>query len=455
MTHPGDLMPWNRPRRAALALATTALVATLATACASPGASVAVPSTASPSPSTTSTTEATTNPAPTPTNGTTGTRDPLAQADLDRRLRDAAWADDVAAARDLIARGADVNAKDETQQSAYLVTTSEGYLDLLNLTLAHGGDVASKDSFNGTGLIRAGERGHTGVVGRLIQAGVEVDHVNRLGWTALHEAIVRPREREVPPGKGTPGYDDTVRVLVAGGADVRLPSRRDGVAPLDHARSKGYARQVATLEKALRQDAAGPIDKAEASRRLLAAATDGDPDAAALALRAGADLETVGEHRRTPLLLAVTHDRTDVARVLVALGANPNALDDQHDTPWLVTGVTGSVAMLEALLPAHPDLTIRNRFGGLSVIPASVRGHVDYVRRVVQTGIDVNHVNDLGWTAMLEAVILGDGGPRHQDIVRILLAAGANRSIADKDGVTPLQHAQRKGYRELAAILAA
>ena len=79
----------------------------------------------------------------------------------------------------------------------------------------------------------------------------------------------------------------------------------------------------------------------------------------------------------------------------------------------------------------------------------------DYVRRVVQTGIDVNHVNDLGWTAMLEAVILGDGGPRHQELVRILLAAGANRSIADKDGVTPLQHAQRKGYRELAAILAA
>ena len=108
-------------------------------------------------------------------------------------------------------------------------------------------------------------------------------------------------------------------------------------------------------------------------------------------------------------MLAVTEDRLAVARLLVYLGADPDALDEQHDTPWLVTGVTGSVDMLEVLLPARPDLTIRNRFGGTSLIPASERGHVDYVRRVVRTGIDVNHVNDLGWTALLEAVILGDG----------------------------------------------
>ncbi|HWI32754.1 MAG TPA: ankyrin repeat domain-containing protein [Lapillicoccus sp.] len=428
---------WLRTRSLALG---GVLVAAFAAACASadPGGT-SIGSAASTPQSTT------TPPSTSSSSGAPGTRDAAHQSDLDQRLRDAAWANDLSAAQDLIAQGADVNAKDETQQSAYLVATSEGFLDLLNLTLAHGADVTSKDSFNGTGLIRAGERGHTGVVGRLIRAGVEVDHVNRLGWTALHEAIIL--------GKGTPAYDDTVRVLVAGRADLRLASRRDGVAPLDHARSKGYARQVATIDKALRQDAAGSVDKAEANRRLLAAAAAGDADGVALALRAGADQETTDDRRRTPLLLAVTNDHVDVARVLVALGANPNALDAQHDTPWLVTGVTGSVPMLEALLPAHPDLALRNRFGGVSVIPASERGHVEYVRRVVQTGIDVNHVNDLGWTALLEAVILGDGGPRHQEIVRILVAAGADRSIADQSGVTALQHAQRKGYREIAAIL--
>ena len=81
------------------------------------------------------------------------------------------------------------------------------------------------------------------------------------------------------------------------------------------------------------------------------------------------------------------------------------------------------------------------------MIPASERGHVDYVRRVVTTGIDVDHVNRLGWTALLEAVILGDGGEAHQEIVRILLAAGADPSIADGDGVTALEHARARVLR--------
>ena len=76
-----------------------------------------------------------------------------------------------------------------------------------------------------------------------------------------------------------------------------------------------------------------------------------------------------------------------------------------------------------------------------------------YVRRVVRTQVDLDHVNDLGWTALLEAVILGDGGEAHQEIVRILLDAGADPGIADHDGVTPLQHAERLGHREIAALL--
>ncbi|UYM03437.1 ankyrin repeat domain-containing protein [Solicola gregarius] len=362
------------------------------------------------------------------------------QAELDSRLIEAAWDNHVSRVRRLIEDGADVNAKDDTEQSAYLVATSEGYDDLLDLTLRHGADVTSLDSFDGTGLIRAAERGHAGVVGRLIQADIDVNHVNNLGWTALHEAIVL--------GDGSGRYVDTVRTLVAGGADVRLPSAQDGVAPIDHATRKGYDAVAETLRAALDERPIARPDQA-----LLDAAASGDADRAALAIRAGAELEVGDERGRTPLLVAVTNDRIDVARLLVALGADPDALDDQHDTPWLVTGVTGSVPMLEALLSADPDLSIRNRYGGLSAIPASERGHVEYVRRVVRTDIDINHVNDLGWTALLEAVILGDGSRPYQEIVRILLAAGADPAIADGDGVTALQHAESSGQDGVANVL--
>jgi uncharacterized protein len=190
------------------------------------------------------------------------------------------------------------------------------------------------------------------------------------------------------------------------------------------------------------------------AQALLDGATAGNGDAVAAALTRGAPIEARDARGRTALTLAVLGDHVGVAVLLVAHGADPDALDDRNDTPWLTTGVTGSVAMLEVLLPATPDLALRNRYGGVSIIPASERGHVDYVRRVATTGIDVDHVNDLGWTALLEAVILGDGSPPYQEIVSILLAAGADPALADRDGVTAYEHALRLGHSHLAATLA-
>lgn len=177
-------------------------------------------------------------------------------------------------------------------------------------------------------------------------------------------------------------------------------------------------------------------------------------DAAAVALRNGARIEARDAAGRTPLLLAATGGHVEVARLLVNLGADPDAQDDQQDSAWLVTGVTGSVAMAETLLPADPDLGLLNRFGGTSIIPASERGHVAYVRRVARTDINLDHVNDLGWTALLEAVVLGDGGRRHQQVVRALLGAGADPTIPDAEGRTPIARARGRGQVAIAHMLA-
>ena len=146
-------------------------------------------------------------------------------------------------ARELIEAGADVNAKDETVQSAYLIATSEVGDDpaLLELTLANGADVRSLDSYDGTGLIRAADRGFTTIVARLLETDIDVDHVNRLGWTALLEAIIL--------GGGDAAHTEVVRLLVEAGADVNLADGQ-GVTPLAHAEQSGYDEMVEILRAA-------------------------------------------------------------------------------------------------------------------------------------------------------------------------------------------------------------
>lgn len=272
-----------------------------------------------PGPETALSAESSGPPTPTPTGSpeASASARPLTaaqQAQVDERLRRAAWRNDVRAARRLIARGADVNAKDETQQSTYLIATSEGYLDLLRLTLRNGARLDDKDSWNGTGLIRAAERGHFRVVGELLRAGIDRDHVNRIGYQAVHEAVWLGEDNEA--------YASTLRVLAAGGVRLSDKSVREALTPLAMARTRGYARLEKTLTTLTTTRPPADPDAA-----LLRAAAAGDADAVAVALRAGADIEARDGRRRTALLRASTRDRVSVANLLVAMGADPSIRD--------------------------------------------------------------------------------------------------------------------------------
>lgn len=193
----------------------------------------------------------------------------------------------------------------------------------------------------------------------------------------------------------------------------------------------------------------------EAQTGLLEAAGRGDLAAVNRLIAAKADLEQRDGQRQTPLLLAVTGNHVAVAKALLAAGASPNAQAANQDTPWLLAGASGRTEIIAAMLPFKPDLTIRNRYGGNALIPACERAHVETAKLLLTSGIDVNHVNNLGWTCLLEIVILGDGGPRHQQVAKLVLDAGANPNLADKDGVSPLAHARKRGQNEVAKLIAA
>jgi len=189
------------------------------------------------------------------------------------------------------------------------------------------------------------------------------------------------------------------------------------------------------------------------ARGLLDAAATGDVAAIKGALAAGVKVDVRDGEGRTPLLIATHSNQVEAARVLIAAGADANAKDDIQDTPYLYAGAEGRNEILKMTLAHGANLKDINRYGGTALIPAAHHGHPETVAILLATAIDKDHVNKLGWTALLEAIILGDGGRAHTKIVKLLVDAGANVNIADSDGVRPLTHAKRQGYREIVEIL--
>jgi ankyrin repeat protein len=142
--------------------------------------------------------------------------------------------------------------------------------------------------------------------------------------------------------------------------------------------------------------------------------------------------------------------------MLVKLGANPNALEiDRYDIVT-IAAVANDVPMLRLALELGCSArNITSRYDGTALIAAAHLGHAEVVRILIAAKAPLNHVNNLGWTALMESIVLGNGGRGHTDTLKALVEAGADVNIADRNGTTPLQHARRRGYVEMARILEA
>ncbi len=159
---------------------------------------------------------------------------------------------------------------------------------------------------------------------------------------------------------------------------------------------------------------------------------------------------------RTPLLVAAYFHHHAAARALLKAGANPNALDlDRYDIVT-IAAVANDIEMLKLALEGGASAkTVTSRYDGTALIAAAHLGNVEAVKILIAAKAPLNHVNNLGWTALMEAIVLGNGDRKHIDTVKALVEAGCDVNIADRQGVTPLQHARRRGYSEMARILEA
>lgn len=189
-------------------------------------------------------------------------------------------------------------------------------------------------------------------------------------------------------------------------------------------------------------------------RGLLDAAQRGDAAEIARLVAAGADPETRDRRGRTAVHVAAYAGQARALRALAQAGADMNALEGQaYDAVTIAAVMDRPDLMSLAIELGNDPGLVTSPYDGTALIAAAHLGHGEVVRRLIKAGAPLDHVNNLGWTALIEAVVLGDGGADHQEVVRLLLAAGADRSLGDRDGVTPLQHAEARGFSAIAALL--
>jgi hypothetical protein len=190
------------------------------------------------------------------------------------------------------------------------------------------------------------------------------------------------------------------------------------------------------MHKAAHRGDVAMIDKLAATSRALLEARDG--------------------RGRTPLHVATFARQRPVIQALLKSGANPAALEDDRYDAVTIAAVADDEETLRLLLALGASAKlVTSRYDGTALIAAAHLGHDGVVRQLIAAGAPLDHVNNLHWTALIEAIVLGDGGPRHRSTVQLLLDAGANTQLTDRAGRTPLQLAQARRYDAMARMLLA
>jgi len=188
---------------------------------------------------------------------------------------------------------------------------------------------------------------------------------------------------------------------------------------------------------------------------LHAAAAKGDAAEIARLTGSGADVDGRDRHGRTPLMVAAHGRHLAAAKALIDAKADLNVLDSQAYDVITIAAVLDDLEMLKlAIASGGNTAAITSPYKGTALIAAAHLGHAEVVAALIAGRAPLDHVNNLGWTALIEAIVLGDGGPRHQATVAALIAGGADLNVPDGKGVSPLSLARARGYGRIAEMLA-
>ena len=375
----------------------------------------------------------------------------------------------------LLKTGAGANDTANEGETALMTAARSGNVDAVKVLIKHGAVVDARENWRGqTALMWAAAEGHADVIRELAAHGADVNARSTLQkWE--RQVTAEPREKWLPPGGLTPiyfaarqGCSECITVLATLGAEVNFADQ-DGVTPLINALMNGHFDAAAALV-----DAGADPNIADAVGRT--------------PLFAAVDMNTVpASNRPGPKTVENRMSGIEIITKLLDRGANPNArlkkqtpfrtkVDRGSDsmlgagtTAFLRAARAGDAPVMLLLLkrgadpkiatgsdtPQDVSQPVRRNPGGINPLMAAAglgskeedtvgrkkteADSIDAIKVCLEGGVDVNAVDGRGQSALYGAALMG-----YDDVVKFLLAHGANPAIKDQRGFTALDAAEGK-----------
>jgi ankyrin len=422
-------------------------------------------------------------------------------------LVDAVKSGDRATAMTLISQRADVNAPEVDGTTPLHWAVHHGDLELTQRLIRAGAKVNVKNEFGSTPMAEAAILGRADLLETLLKAGADVESPNADGQTAL--MVVARSGRAAAP-----------RLLLKYGAQVNAVERWRGQTALMWAAAQKQPAMVAELVKAgadvnarstinnwERQVTAEPraiYRPAGGLTPLLYAAREGCVECARMLVDAGAEINLADPEKISPLLMAVMNGQWDTAQYLIKKGANPNQFDfwgraplyaavDLNTIPrggrpdWPSLDETTSLQVVELLLAAganpNAQLKLSPPFrnigndrgldgmlttGATPLLRAAKALDAPAIAALLAKGADISLANSRGMTPIMAAAGLGsvdadtrgfylsdDTQQRSIESLKLLIQAGGDVNSKDSRGLTPLHEAARWGWNDVVQFLVA
>uniref|UniRef100_A0A452UI20 Ankyrin repeat and KH domain-containing protein 1 n=1 Tax=Ursus maritimus TaxID=29073 RepID=A0A452UI20_URSMA len=323
----------------------------------------------------------------------------------------------------LLLHDADVNSQSATGNTALTYACAGGFVDIVKVLLNEGANIEDHNENGHTPLMEAASAGHVEVARVLLDHGAGINtHSNEFKESALTLACYK-------------GHLDMVRFLLDAGADQEHKTDEMHTALME-ACMDGHV-EVARLLLDSGAQVNMPADSFESPLTL--AACGGHVELAALLIERGANLEEVNDEGYTPLMEAAREGHEEMVALLLAQGANINAQTEETQETALTLACCGGFSeVADFLIKAGADIEL-----GCStpLMEASQEGHLELVKYLLAAGANVHATTATGDTALTYACENG-----HTDVADVLLQAGADLEHESEGGRTPLMKAARAGH---------